>query len=185
MCRLAASFAWGSLAYLRFADSGEPRKCLLAASVYVWLAVAVVAIFLWPQPVTALLGVDAGLFLLSLYAFFGAVIAHRDRRPAFAFVKTPPASFVRHGPYRLVRHPIYTAYLLAFLALTCLSKIPLGLLAVLWLGYMYYLAASEEEQSFRNSSYAAEYETYRAGTGMFFPNLRSALRWLPRSRAAL
>jgi protein-S-isoprenylcysteine O-methyltransferase Ste14 len=83
----------------------------------------------------------------------------------------------------LVRHPIYTAYLVAFLALTCLSTVPVALLAVLWLGYLYRWAAGEEERSFRDTPYAAEYETYCADTGMFFPALRGLLRKPPRSQA--
>lgn len=173
---VAASFAWGSLAYLRFADVREPRKRLLAISVYLGLAAAVAVIVFWPQPVTALLGVGIGFFIVSLYFFFGAVAAHRHDRPGFAFVKTPPISFVSHGPYRFVRHPIYTSYLLAFFALTCLSAVPVALLAALWLGWMYYLAAREEEQSFDDSPYAEEYEAYRARTGMFFPRPRSFVR---------
>lgn len=173
---VGGSFAWASFAYLRFADSREPRKRLLAVSTYLWLLVALAMIVFWPQTITALLGMGAALFVLSLYFFFGAVIAHRDRHPAFAFVKTPPISFVRYGPYRFVRHPIYTAYLLAFLALSCLSTIPVAGLAVLWMGYLYYLAGRMEEQSFRDSPYAAEYENYRSNTGMFFPSLRSVLR---------
>jgi protein-S-isoprenylcysteine O-methyltransferase Ste14 len=178
---VGGAFAWGSFAYLQNAKSREPRKRLLAVSSYLGLMLAVGAIILWPQPITAMLGAGIGLFLLSLCFFFGAVVAHRDRRPSFAFVKTPPASFVQHGPYRFVRHPIYTAYLLTFFALTCLSMIPLGLLAGAWLGYLYFLAARQEELSFRDSPYAQEYQAYRATTGMFFPSFRSLLRSAPQS----
>ncbi len=178
---VGGAFAWGSFAYLRNAKSREPRKTLLAVSSYLGLLLALAAIVLWPQPFTAMLGVGIALFLLSLYAFFGAVVAHRDRRPSFAFVKTPPASFVQHGPYRFVRHPIYTAYLLTFFALACLSMVPLALLSAAWMGYLYYLAAREEEKSFGESPYAQQYEDYRASTGMFFPSFRALLRPAPQS----
>jgi protein-S-isoprenylcysteine O-methyltransferase Ste14 len=182
MLAVGASFAWGSIAYLRFADTRESRKRLLAVSVYVWLSIAIAAILLWPQPVTALLMIGAGLFVLGLALFFGAVIAHRDRPPAFAFVNTPPQSFVCRGPYRFVRHPIYTAYLLTFLGLACLSKIPIALLAVVYLGYLYFVASREEERSFRDSPYAADYEAYLARTGMFVPRCRQLIPKFPQSR---
>jgi protein-S-isoprenylcysteine O-methyltransferase Ste14 len=167
------SFAWGSYSFLRFARVRELRKLLMAVSVYSWLAVYCVVIVLAPQQTVWLLAVGTGLLALSLYFFWGAVVAYRNRRPAFAFIKTTPDSFVSRGPYRLVRHPIYTSYLLAFLGGACLSTKPLLLISIVWLGSFYYVAAREEERSFQDSPFAEDYGVYRRATGMFLPRLRT------------
>ena len=46
----------------------------------------------------------------------GVVAGNARKHPAFAFIPTTPVSFTKTGPYRLIRHPIYTAYLLTWLA---------------------------------------------------------------------
>ncbi len=136
--------------------------CKLAAAPLVWTGVAGY-------------GLAYGLFAWAL-------LAHGRKRPSFAFIPVAPASFTDAGPYRWIRHPIYTAYLLAWLAGALVCGQP-GLLVLLALmTAFYYRAARQEEEQFLTSPLAGQYRAYRLRTGMFLPKLRSHFR--PRTPTA-
>jgi protein-S-isoprenylcysteine O-methyltransferase Ste14 len=113
---------------------------------------------------------------LAVYAaahalYWGALAVHGRERPAFAFLPVAPPRLKTTGSYRLVRHPIYTAYLLGWLAGPLATGqwwllLPTGAMAAL-----YYWAARVEERLILAGPLAAEYQDYRERTGMFIPRL--------------
>jgi protein-S-isoprenylcysteine O-methyltransferase Ste14 len=85
-----------------------------------------------------------------------------------------PPQVCAAGPYRYVRHPVYTSYMLAFLAL--LIAFPGWPTAVVFTANLafYVYAAADEERTIAQSALGEGYASYRRGTGMFLPRLRHA-----------
>ena len=132
---------------------------------------AALALVAPPKPVLAWIGV--GCFLVANALYWWALAAHGKQRPAFAFARVTPPAFTERGPYRLMRHPIYTAYLIAWLAGAVATGLPWLLLTVAAMGLLYYRAAALEEQLFLTSPVAPDYQLYQRRTGMFVPKLIS------------
>ncbi len=103
--------------------------------------------------------------------FWWALATHGRERPAFALLPVTPARLRTSGPYRLVRHPIYTAYLLAWLA----GPVATGQLWLLataaGMGVLYYRTARLEELHLLSGPLASAYQAYRSRTGMFVPRV--------------
>src|SRR5262249_13208273 len=118
----------------------------------------------------ALVVIGTGLFGLALGVYWWARAAHGKERPNFAFIPTTPTVLTQEGPYRVIRHPIYTAYLLAWIAGPVICAQPLLLLLTLFMVGLYWHAARQEERWFAGSDLAAAYDRYRSRTGMFFPS---------------
>ena len=127
-------------------------------------------------PAAPLLWTGVAGYATAYGLFAWALLAHGRQRPSFAFIPVAPTSFTAAGPYRLMRHPIYTAYLLAWLAgaVACGQPWLLGPLALM--STFYYRAARQEEDQFLASPLAMPYRAYRLKTGMFLPRLRIRLR---------
>ncbi len=85
-------------------------------------------------------------------------------------IPTTPTFLTQSGPYRLVRHPIYSAYLLAWVAGPVICGQPLLLLSTLVMAVIYFFAARQEESWFAGSELAEDYRRYRSRTGMFVPS---------------
>jgi protein-S-isoprenylcysteine O-methyltransferase Ste14 len=137
---------------------------------------AVVTVGAPPAALLAWTGV--ALYAAANALFWWALGTHGRDRPSFAFVPVAPASFTRRGPYRLMRHPIYTAYLVGWLAGAAAAGQPWLLAAVAVMGAFYHRAARQEERQFLTSPVREEYRSYCRRTGMFLPRL------LPARRAA-
>jgi protein-S-isoprenylcysteine O-methyltransferase Ste14 len=120
-------------------------------------------------------GFGIGLYVLAHVIYWWSLWAHGGRRPAFALVNVKPTFLTQTGPYRLVRHPIYTAYLLVWLAGSIAAAQPWLLLTTVWMLCFHYHAARQEERSFAESALAADYAGYKRRTGMFFPSLAGLL----------
>jgi len=172
----AALFTWSCFwvcmkYYFRYSRRANPNKNWLIHSSYVCTLtqLAVLALF---RPSSQVLG-WAGIvcYLLANALFWWSLAAHGRTRPAFAFVPVAPASFTRSGPYRLIRHPIYSAYLLAWLAGAMVAGKAWLLVTVVWMWLIYNRAARQEEQSFLDSTFRPQYQEYRKGTGRFVPKL--------------
>jgi protein-S-isoprenylcysteine O-methyltransferase Ste14 len=97
-------------------------------------------------------------------------------------VPVAPQFLTQRGPYRLIRHPIYTAYLLVWLAGPVIAAQPWLLLTTLWMASLHYYAARQEEQQFARSDLAGDYAVYRRGTGMFVPSPLGCWRLLAGAR---
>lgn len=121
------------------------------------------------QTIPGLLGL--GLYLLSCWLFWSCIRANRQKPLSLAFNSDQPEHLTAHGPYRWVRHPFYSSYLAAWLAGATASGQWWLLLSVAIMTAIYYFAARMEERKFLSSPLAAEYQKYRAQTGMFFPRL--------------
>jgi protein-S-isoprenylcysteine O-methyltransferase Ste14 len=178
----AAALTLGSFVratrWFRGAGEATPAKTRLTLSAYV-CAFIQIGVIACSRPGPFFLWVGLGIYLLAHVVFWWARAAHGKQRPAFAGLDVRPTFLTQAGPYRLVRHPIYTAYLLLWLAGPVISARPWLLLTTLWMAWLHYLAASREERAFAESDLAREYQGYRDRTGMFFPN---PVKWLGRLR---
>jgi protein-S-isoprenylcysteine O-methyltransferase Ste14 len=141
-------------------------RCASACTVGHLVALALVTP---PTPLLSWAGVAC--FAVANGLYWWALLAHGKDRPAFAFARVTPPAFTERGPYRRVRHPIYTAYLVAWLAGAVATGLPWLLLTVLGMGLLYYRAARLEEELFLASPVADDYRQYRRRTGMFVPRL--------------
>jgi protein-S-isoprenylcysteine O-methyltransferase Ste14 len=90
-----------------------------------------------------------------------------------------PQSVCVAGPYRFVRHPVYSSYLLAFLAM--LVAFPDGASATLFvINLVFFIyAAAAEERVLASSPLASAYSDYKNSAGMILPRLRRLAR-VPR-----
>jgi protein-S-isoprenylcysteine O-methyltransferase Ste14 len=124
--------------------------------------------------------VGATVYAASLALFWWAIQTNRAKPLSAAFSPDSPVHLVQQGPYRFVRHPFYTSYLLAWTAGVFATGQALLILTVVLMVVLYYRAAHYEEDKFRTSSLGPAYKSYRASTGLFFPNLSK-----PKSGAEL
>jgi protein-S-isoprenylcysteine O-methyltransferase Ste14 len=87
-----------------------------------------------------------------------------------------PQAVCTVGPYRYIRHPVYTSYLLAFLAfVVAFPGLPSA--AVFAANVMFFVfAAAHEERTIAHSPLAQAYAAYRRVAGMFLPRLGRASR---------
>lgn len=169
-CSTWAAFAVCMRCYFRHARRAHPAKTWLTRCALLCTLVQLAALARARVPGPALAWGGVACFAAAQGLFWWALATHgRRRRPAFAFVPVAPACLVRGGPYRLVRHPIYTAYLLAWLAGAVAVGLPWLLLAVVLMGALYYRAARQEERSFLAGPLAPQYREYHQRTGMFLP----------------
>jgi protein-S-isoprenylcysteine O-methyltransferase Ste14 len=165
-----------SMRWFRDRKEVTPAKTRLVLSAYVCATVQLLAVAFAPRPPAVCLGVGVGLYLLAQGVFWWARTAHGGQRPAFAGTTGRPTFLTQTGPYRFIRHPIYTAYLLAWLAGAIVSAQPWLLIPAGWMALLHYLAARQEEGHFAETPFAQDYEAYRRRTGMFFPSVRGLLR---------
>jgi protein-S-isoprenylcysteine O-methyltransferase Ste14 len=112
------------------------------------------------------------LYIAAASLFGWSVAVQKRSRPACNSVKKPLLILIRSGPYRLIRHPIYTSFLLAWLAGVFVSGQPWLLLSVLWMGLCYHLAARRKEEEYATSDLAEDYKDYLDDTGRFLPDPR-------------
>lgn len=163
------AFGLGSK-WFRNAKQQTPAKLFLSVTALVVTAVQLLVIALSPSPGLVLLAIGTVLYLLAAAGYWWARLSHGKDRPNFAYIPTTPTFLTQSGPYRLVRHPIYTAYLLAWLAGPVICGQPWLLLSTLVMAAIYFHAARQEEKWFAGSQLAEDYGRYRGRTGMFIPN---------------
>jgi protein-S-isoprenylcysteine O-methyltransferase Ste14 len=157
--------------YFRRSRQRSPAKDWLVRCALACTA-AQMAVLVWAgSPGLALAGAGLACYLAAHGLFWWALATHGHSRPDFAFVGTTPPRFTTAGPYRRLRHPIYSAYLLAWLAGAFAAGQPWLLLTVALMAVLYHRAASAEEAGFLAGPCAAEYQRYRRRTGMFLPRL--------------
>jgi protein-S-isoprenylcysteine O-methyltransferase Ste14 len=159
--------------WFRKANSRAPAKLGLTLCAVVCAALQVTAIAAARPPAVVFRAAGIGLYLLAQLVYWWSLAAHGGKRPAFALVPVKPTFLTQSGPYRLVRHPIYTAYLLAWLAGPVVSAQPWLLVTTLVMLVLHYGAARQEERLFSTTDLAPDYAAYRARTGMFLPILRN------------
>jgi protein-S-isoprenylcysteine O-methyltransferase Ste14 len=142
-------------------------------SMYVLTAVVGKAIpegVLWGHTLSTWIG-TAGMY--AAYACYLAGIAlvvwgWRDIYRYYWSKDRTQARLVTRGIYRYIRHPQYTGFLLITLGMLCeWATLPL---LIMWpiLVWLYVRLARREEADMR-AEFGAEYDAYRARTGMFLP----------------
>jgi protein-S-isoprenylcysteine O-methyltransferase Ste14 len=164
-----------SMPYFRQSSRGRRAKAWLVASAGVCAVLQLTTILASPLAAPMARGTAMVLYGCAAALYGWSLAAHGRGRPGFAFSEVTPRLLVRAGPYRFVRHPIYTAYLLAWLAGPVLSGQPWLLVTTLWMAAWYYRAARQEEREFAGGDLAEEYKAYRDQAGMFFPDPRYPL----------
>src|SRR5262249_405669 len=146
-------------------------KTLLTVSAFI-CTLAQLSVVSWIGPPSEILAwAGIACFGLANLVFWWALAAHGTMRPAFAFLDAKPSSFTRRGPYRVLRDPVYSAYLLGWVAGAVMTGEPWLLVTVAWMGTLYYIAARNEERDFAQTQYGTDYAAYRRRTGMFLPRL--------------
>jgi protein-S-isoprenylcysteine O-methyltransferase Ste14 len=181
--------AWGTWAtltctmrgYFRHARKRTPAKTALVGCAFVCTVTQLAVLSFAPPARPAWQWAGVAGFALAQGLFWWALSAHGKSHPAFAFIQVDPATLTTAGPYRLIRHPIYTAYLTAWTAGVVVTGQPWLLPTVLCMAPFYFLAARQEEKSYRASALAPQYEEYQARTGMFVPNVPAL--WANRKAA--
>ena len=170
---MLAPFLWFTMfarRTFRFTGSGGPGVMLAALSMMsgFWLAV-------WAgrhgayDSMRWTAGVVVAICSIGLYESARHVVTGRGFCAALSG-EVPPA-ICTEGPYHYIRHPVYTSYLLAFLAL--LIAFPgseTGFVFLANLAFFVYVA-TDEEGTIAHSQIAEAYASYRRGTGMFFPRV--------------
>ncbi len=147
-------------------------KALRILSVLLWYVVGA-CLLLRPALAPWRWTLSCLLYALSTGLFWWAIRTNLRQPLALAFSDEQPGPLVTAGPYRLVRHPLYTAYMLGWLAAIAGTRTP-WILAVLATFPFFWLAARREEQSLAQGPMAAEYAAYRRRVGGFLPRLWEA-----------
>ena len=83
--------------------------------------------------------------------------------PTFSFKLSMPQQIIRKGPYKWVRHPSYLGTLLMLAGISLMSCV----LALNWLGFMFFLARSHHEEQVLSQH--PEWPRYHYETGRFIP----------------
>lgn len=109
------------------------------------------------------------VLLLSLILFILTARATRAERFTLAFSEDVPKQLMRRGPHGWMRHPFYSSYMATYFAGWLISRDPWMLAVILGMGIIYLRAALMEEAKFAKSPLSANYQDYKASTGMFFP----------------
>lgn len=126
------------------------------------------------QPIHFINGIVAACILMTCISLYEwARHAIWGRRFGLGLGDHVPEELCETGPYRYIRHPLYTAYVLAYVAgLVALPHWVTGALLAANLGLFVYMA-NNDEKTIEASPLAADYSAYRERTGKFFPKLSS------------
>jgi len=108
-------------------------------------------------------------FLISFYLFWWTVAASRAVPLNIAFTLTKPEYLLDRGPYARIRHPLYTSYLIYWMAGVLVTGWWPLIATVIVMGALYYSATRWEEREFLCSPLSAEYVAYMRRTGLFWP----------------
>jgi protein-S-isoprenylcysteine O-methyltransferase Ste14 len=167
------TFTFMSALRLCFCSQGQAHaaKRWMIVSIYCWTALEWWVLLAWPPATAALQWAGVVLLIASLVVFLWSINTLRHVRPSLAFVEGAPVAMVMKGPYAYVRHPIYTSYLMAWLAAALATGQWWLLGAAIWMGYFYWKAALYEEEAFAMSAFSREYDAYRRRSGMLLPRL--------------
>jgi protein-S-isoprenylcysteine O-methyltransferase Ste14 len=137
-----------------------------ATGIYIFCPGAAAWMYLWLPFVARLGGALVGF--LSVYLI---LLVHRELGSCFSSTLLIRSNhrLVRTGPYRFVRHPMYSSYLLLFIGAFLVSgNWVVGLSGTGVIVTLMTVRIAREE-ALLLERFGAEYEEYRATTGMFIP----------------
>jgi len=167
-----ARFTWAVRRHFDPGDGMQAGARVITGLSLGFAALLATAIALAAAP--SALGV--ALYLGSLGLFEWAIRHTRDAGLGFAFTEALPGQLVTSGPYGLVRHPLYTAYILFWLAGAVSVAQPWAVLPALVMTALYWRAASREEAQFAATTLSGLHGRYRETVGMFFPRVAAMRR---------
>lgn len=107
----------------------------------------------------------------SLALFTWARLSISRRYFSYLGSEDTPQFVFTAGPYAHIRHPFYASYLLALAAGCLMFPNPVTFAGAALSATGLYLTTRFEEEKFRHSPLAGEYDAYRQRTGRFFPKL--------------
>lgn len=174
-----ASFWWGMRSFFtRPAGFTAAMRLISAfAAIFGVMHLIVILFVSSATPQRSLAG--SVLYLCSAGLFWWAIKTSLARPLSAAFSPDAPSHLVDDGPYRFIRHPLYTSYIVTWLAGWIVTAqwwlIPTALIMVV----IYFVASTAEEDKFLRSSLAGAYQKYRLHTGRFLPNPVKLLANLP------
>jgi len=163
------SFGWAMRNFFAQPAGSNSGMKLIRVCGLGFAALHFAAILLTPITLSRALAA-ASCYLGALGLFWWAIRANSPRPLSAAFSPDSPEHLVEQGPYRLIRHPFYCSYLLTWTAgIVATGRLWLAPTVVVML-VIYLRAAMEEEEKFRLTSLANQYDDYKARTGLFLPN---------------
>ncbi len=109
------------------------------------------------------------LISMSFLLLYTATNQHIANPLNFAFSKSTPNELTVDGVYKFIRHPIYTGYILGWIAgfLNTLNLIIVPLILIMV--FVYHQAINKEEKEFLSGPLSREYEEYIKNTTKFIP----------------
>jgi protein-S-isoprenylcysteine O-methyltransferase Ste14 len=165
-----ASFWWGMRRFFTRPAGFTASMRLIAGSSTVFAILHLFAI-LFASSLTAERSMaGAVLYIFSAGLFWWAIQTSRAKPLSAAFSPDAPGHLVRSGPYRFVRHPLYSSYILTWLAGWIVTAQWWLLPTVAMMIAIYFVASSAEEEKFLRSPLSQAYQQYRLRTGRFLPN---------------
>jgi protein-S-isoprenylcysteine O-methyltransferase Ste14 len=140
------------------------------------LILQLVDIVTWKMPLPS--GLTQDLFMVGQILFWvGAGLAIWSRQVlgtswahAADFQLLPKQTLITSGPYRWIRHPIYSSFLLMFLAVELMttSWLILLLIPLVW----FVIWQSRKEETLLVQAFGDTYLDYMKHTGMLMPRFR-------------
>jgi len=163
-------YVWSTQTHFR-SETPPTGVSIVAAAVFLSLAIYLLLLWLDSQPVAAQLA-GIALILASLGLFWWAIVASRDFGLSHVFDMTKPTALLLSGPYAHVRHPFYTSYIIFWAGFALSTWNLLAVLPLIAIIVIYTKAARIEEGKFSNSVLKDDYVAYRERAGIFWPKLR-------------
>lgn len=162
-------FTWAALVYLKVSDEDARRgKKLVSLLGGTTLLLHLLCILVLPTDSFFRLFLASILFVCSAVLFIFSIRTHHGHELNFAFTQVVSKNLVTTGPYSLVRHPLYTSYILAWVAGVLASNLYL-IVPTIGMFVLYFRAAKHEEETLLKSQFGEEYRSYVARTKMFIP----------------
>jgi protein-S-isoprenylcysteine O-methyltransferase Ste14 len=162
------SFAWG-MQKLFTVPKPVPRLVLVIKIFGTGFALASAYLLFNETRPLATIYVGWAFYIAGTLLFWLTYKSSKAIRFAFAFVDAPQELIFRKGPFRWIRHPFYSSYLLGWIGSVFISDHILLKLALAFMGFLYWKAATEEEAGFLRSELKSEYASYRSNVGKFIP----------------
>ena len=161
---------WGMRRFFIRPTGLNGRMKLIAGSATIFGVLHLFAI-LYSSSLSAERSLVGSFLYLASGALFWWAIRTSSRHPlSAAFSPDLPVHIVRNGPYRWVRHPLYTSYIVMWLAGWVVAAYWWLIPTVLMMVVIYFMASSAEEEKFLRTPLAEAYQQYRLHTGRFLPN---------------
>ena len=127
----------------------------------------------WCPPEAIAMGeiVAAPLAIASIALIAYTIGTHRVPLALWHQDDDAPRNIVTYGAYKYVRHPFYSAFLLALTGIMIAIPHPGTVACLVYAACMLHLTARKEERKLSESAFGAEYRSYLARTGRFFPRI--------------